>query len=239
MTPPPLYTLSKELPKKTIEGLKKKLEVFDKRMEPIMLKIKEANAAAGVHYRRSLATGRCMFARNAIKRGTTLFVYFGDVVDAKAFAGTLTYTYGADITGNKKGEFFIDGKAREKGFMRHDWRFVNGIYINHSCKGHNLKTEFVKEPKSGIWYVAFSTSRAIEAGEQLLSNYNEGKSKNKYWRLLRTLEVAGVPEERIVKCKCFTNKNRKGCPNTFAYDMAEMRAYGLDAKAKAAIEDNA
>ena len=236
MTPPPLYTLSKELPKKTIEGLKKKLEVFDKSMEPIMLKIKEANTTAGVHYRRSQATGRCMFARNAIKRGTTLFVYFGDVVDAKAFAGTLTYTYGADITGNKKGEFFIDGKAREKGFMRHDWRFVNGIYINHSCKGHNLKTEFVKEPKSGIWYVAFSTSRAIKAGEQLLSNYNEGKSKNKYWRLLTTLEAKRVPEERIVKCKCFTNKNRKGCPNNFAYDKDEMRAYGLDTVAKAAIE---
>ena len=226
MTPPPLYTLSKELPKKTIEGLKKKLEVFDKSMEPIMLKIKEANAAAGVHYRRSLATGRCMFARNAIKRGTTLFVYFGDVVDAKAFAGTLTYTYGADITGNKKGEFFIDGKAREKGFMRHDWRFVNGIYINHSCLGHNLRSDWRQEPVSGLWYLVFSASRDIEAGEELFTDYNEGKSKKKYWRKVDTLKRLGVPPERMVLCKCRSAPDGRSCPNNFAYDMEEMEGAG-------------
>ena len=228
MTLPPLYKLKAGLAKETEAMLKEKLEVFNKNMEPVLLKIKAANDAAGVHVKRTLSRGRSMAAKNAIRRGTTLFAYFGDVVDAKDFDGPLTYTYGADITGSEAGEFFIDGKGREKGLMRKEWRLINGIYINHCCRKHNLKAEFVKEEESGICYVAFSTSRAVKAGEELFSNYNEGDSKKKYWRRLATLKAAGVPKERIVKCKCFTSKNGKGCPNAFAYDKDEMRAYGLD-----------
>jgi hypothetical protein len=228
--PPPLYILDKRLPKAAAKRLEAQLKVFNKNMAPVLQEIKEANTAAGVHVKRTLSRGRSMAAKNAVRRGTTLFVYFGSVVDAKNFDGPLTYTYGADITGSEAGEFFIDGKGREKGLMRKDWRFINGIYINHCCRKHNLKADFVQEEESGICYVAFSTSRDVKAGEELFSNYNEGDSKkNKYWRRLATLKANGVPQERIVKCKCFTSKNGKMCPNSFAYDKAEMRAYGLDA----------
>jgi hypothetical protein len=221
MPPPPLYILKAA----TAASLEARLEVFNRNMAPVLQGIKDANTAAGVYVKRMQSRGRGMAARNAIRRGTTLFVYFGDVVEAKNFDGPLTYTYGADITGNEDGKFFIDGKGREKGLMRQEWRFINGIYINHTCRKHNLKAEFVQEEESGICYVAFSTSRDVEAGEELFSNYNEGDSHTKYWRRYKTLKDAGVPAKRIVKCKCFTTKNGKGCLNSFAYDKAEMRAY--------------
>ena len=78
-----------------------------------------------------------MFAKNAVNRNTRLFLYWGDVVDAKAYRGPLTYKYGSDISGSNAGDVFIEGKGREKELMRTKWRFANGIYINHSCRGVN------------------------------------------------------------------------------------------------------
>jgi SET domain-containing protein len=68
----------------------------------------------------------------------------------------------------------------------------------------------------------FSASRDIEAGEELFTDYNEGKSKKKYWRKVDTLKRLGVPPERMVLCKCRSAPDGRSCPNNFAYDMEEM-----------------
>ena len=224
--PPSLYKLREGLKKKTAQKLGKKLKIFDENMASVILKIQANNTKAGVHIKRTMSRGRGMAARHAIKRNTRLFLYWGDVVDAEKFEGPLTYTYGADISNNKAGEVYIDGKGREKELQRTPWRLLNGIFINHSCFGHNLKTEWLEEKVSGIWYVAFSASRDIKAGEELLSDYNGGKSKKKYWRRVETLVRNGVKPERIVHCKCRGTLSGRECPNHFAYDAAEMRVYG-------------
>ena len=88
--------------------------------------------------------------------------------------------YGSDISGNNAGEVFIEGKGREQDLTVPKWRRINGIYINHSCLGHNLKTEWLQEPTSDLWYLAFSASRDIKAGDDFFTDYNEGISKKKY-----------------------------------------------------------
>jgi hypothetical protein len=219
-----LYKLKEGLKQKTMTMLKNKLKIFEERMEPIIRKIQAANTKAGIFVKRTMSKGRSMNTTSAIKKNTRLFLYWGDVVDAKTFQGPLTYTYGADITNKKAGEVFIDGLGREKDLARTKWRLVNGIRINHKCIGHNLKTEWLEEKVSGIWYVAFSALRDIEAGEELFSNYNEGKSKKKYWRKVDTLKRLGVAEKDIVLCNCRSALNKRKCPNNYAYDAKEMRA---------------
>jgi hypothetical protein len=203
--------------------LENKLKIFEERMEPIIHRIKDNNSKAGIFIKRTMSKGRSMATTSAIKKNTRLFLYWGDVVDAKTFQGPLTYKFGADITNKKAGEVFIDGLGREKDLERTTWRLVNGIRINHRCIGHNLKTEWLEEKVSGIWYVAFSALRDIEAGEELFSNYNEGKSKKKYWRKFETLKRLGVAEKDIVRCKCRSALNGRKCPNNYAYDAKEMR----------------
>jgi hypothetical protein len=226
MPPPPLYKLNANLKRLTKTRLAARLPAFDTAMEPIIRAILANNTNAGVAVKRG-RFGKSMFAKKAIHRNTRLFLYWGDVVDADAYSGPLTYAYGTDISGNHAGAVFVEGKGREKEFVRgRKWRRVNGIYINHSCLGHNLRSDWRQEPVSGLWYLVFSASRDIEAGEELFTDYNEGKSKKKYWRKVDTLKRLGVPPERMVLCKCRSAPDGRSCPNNFAYDMEEMEGAG-------------
>jgi hypothetical protein len=68
-----------------------------------------------------------------------------------------------------------------------------------------------------------SSTTRIRPGAEILGNYNEGRSKFKYWRHLETLHSAAVPSAMIVKCKCRSAKGGRTCPNRFAYDRRVMR----------------
>jgi hypothetical protein len=220
MTPPPLYKLKSKAVR--YAALKNRLSVFNQNMLKIMRTVQRANTAAGIHKRRTMSRGGSMFTANGIKKNTKVFLYWGDVVDSKTFKGPLTYCYGTDIT-NSGVDALIEGKGREAELKGGEWEHVNGIRINHSCRGHNLKSMWCEERESGLWYVAFAPREDIAPGAELLSDYNGGRSKKKYWRKRATLERLNVPKERIVRCKCRSALNGRSCPNNFAYDKAEMQ----------------
>jgi hypothetical protein len=217
MTPPPLYKIESDY-----ATLKSRLKVFNQNMVKIMRTVQRANTAAGIHKKRTMSKGGSMFTANGIKKNTKVFLYWGNLIDSKTFKGPLTYCYGADIT-NSGVEIGIEGKGREAELKGGEWEHVNGIRINHSCKGHNLKSMLCVEKASGLRYFAFAPREDIAPGAELLSNYNEGRSHKKYWRKFSTLERLNVPKERIVRCKCRSALNGRKCPLGFAYDKAEMQ----------------
>jgi hypothetical protein len=217
MTPPPLYKI-----KSDYAELKSRLKVFDKNMVKIMRTVQRANTAAGIHKKRTMSRGGGMFTANGIKKNSKVFLYWGNLVDYKTFKGPLTYCYGADIT-NSRADIGIEGKGREAELKGGEWEHVNGIHINHSCKAHNLKSMVCVEKVSGLRYIAFATREDIAPGAELLSNYNEGKSHKKYWRIYTTLKRYGVDDARIVRCKCRSALKGRKCPLGFAYDKAEMQ----------------
>ena len=154
MPAPPLYKLNANLKRLTKTRLAARLPAFDTAMEPIIRAILANNTNAGVAVKRG-RFGKSMFAKKAIHRNTRLFLYWGDVVDADAYSGPLTYAYGTDISGNHAGAVFVEGKGREKEFVRgrkwrRVWPLVSRVFREPRHRGgrralHRLQRRQVQE----------------------------------------------------------------------------------------------
>jgi hypothetical protein len=221
MTPPPLYKLNANLKRLTKTRLAARLPAFDTAMEPIIRAILANNTNAGVAVKRG-RFGKSMFAKKAIHRNTRLFLYWGDVVDADAYSGPLTYAYGTDISGNHAGAVFVEGKGREKEFVRgRKWRRVNGIYINHSCLGHNLRSDWRQCLASGIsCFPRAATSRRAKSSSPTTTKASPRRSIG-----ARSTRSSASACPRSAWCSASAAAPPMG-PNNFAYDMEEMEGAG-------------
>jgi hypothetical protein len=114
-------------------------------------------------------------------------------------------------------ECVVDGKPDLDASELHA---VNAALHNHSCLDHNVYATEVRDVLTGVPYIIYKTGKkAIPPGCEILSDYNQGKTRSKYWRSAKAVLAEGCPESSLVRCLCKSAPpKKKRCPYDRAFD---------------------
>jgi hypothetical protein len=107
-----------------------------------------------------------------------------------------------------------------------DKQQYSGGLLNHSCTP-NCYGAAVTEPTTDVPYLVFYSDRAIEPGEQLFIDYNEGTkllATGGYWE--HTSNLTHVPEWALRLCGC---NHPAICPKRRGYDLRKKRPWEANA----------
>ena len=176
--------------------------------------------------------GRGMHATKDIAKGTDVFIGFGTFTPSVMHDDSLAYSdnYGSIIAGGINFDVIFDGKAiTDEMFASNTARAkalrdINSNVVNHGCgRQRNVAGYWMHETNSNLWYMVYSTTRKVKAGESITSNYNEGVTgADRFFNTYASLIAGGSAPANLVRCGCKTAADGLGCMNGFAFDRSNI-----------------
>ena len=222
-----LYKIAR-FPRAPQPAVRKLISDFNASVAPTVAKIVANGERCGLQVFKSTKGGRGLRASKGVPARTTILCYPGTLQPREKHSGSQRYLFEMspiNFAGKDRRkreviiECVVDGKpaldSAEAGLQ-----CVNAALHNHSCLGHNVYATEVRDVSTGVPYIVYKTGkRAIPPGDEILSDYNKGKTRSKYWRSAKAILAEGCPKSKLVRCLCKSAPPKKArCPYDRAFD---------------------
>ena len=231
-----LYKASSMFPPALRPAVRKLIDDFNTSVAPTVAKIVANGERCGLHVIKSTKGGRGLRTSKGVPARTPILCYPGTLKPREKHRGSQRYLFEMspiDFAGKDRSkkrrtvmmmECVVDGKpaldALDNAAAEEAEKLqcVNAALHNHSCLGHNVYATEVRDEKTGVPYIVYKTGkRAIPAGNEILSDYNKGNTRSKYWRSAKALIAEGCTKSKLIRCLCKSSA-KKRCPYDRAFD---------------------
>ena len=231
-----LYKIAK-FPRALQPAVRKLISDFNASVAPTVAKIVANGERCGRQVFKSTKGGRGLRTSKGVPARTTILCYPGTLQPREKHRGSQRYLFEMspiNFAGKDRRkreviiECVVDGKPALDALdtapaeeAERKLQCVNAALHNHSCLGHNVYATEVRDVSTGVPYIVYATGkRAIPPGNEILSDYNKGKTRSKYWRSAKAVLAEGCPESKLVRCLCKSSlpKKKKRCPYDRAFD---------------------